>query len=166
MIRVNNFSPVSLSVFSLVPHFLFDCLRVLEYLKKRTALQSIPPQACKITRITREYKEFFLLESEVLGFGIQICAQGTRNPANDWNLESKFNWYGIHIQIQNPRQLWIRAFCLTLWAAIPIFIAIKRSFEIRKELNSHRTGLGKQQGLRFIVWGNQHGRHFIVLGIQ
>ena len=33
-------SPVSLSVFSLVPELLFDCLRVLEYAKIRTVLQS------------------------------------------------------------------------------------------------------------------------------
>ena len=37
------FSPVSLSVFSLVPHLLFDCSRVLEYAKIRTVLQSIFP---------------------------------------------------------------------------------------------------------------------------
>ena len=34
-------SPVSLSVFSLVPDLLFDCSRVLEYAKIRTVLQSI-----------------------------------------------------------------------------------------------------------------------------
>ena len=33
-------SPVSLSVFSLVPHLLFDCSLVLEYAKIRTVLQS------------------------------------------------------------------------------------------------------------------------------
>ena len=33
-------SPVSLSVFSLVPDLLFDCSRVLEYAKMRTVLQS------------------------------------------------------------------------------------------------------------------------------
>ena len=34
-------SPVSLSVFSLVPDLLFDCSRVLEYAKIRTVLQSM-----------------------------------------------------------------------------------------------------------------------------
>ena len=34
-------SPVSLSVFSLIPDLLFDCSRVLEYAKIRTVLQSI-----------------------------------------------------------------------------------------------------------------------------
>ena len=33
-------SPVSLSVFSLVPDILFDCSRVLQYAKIRTVLQS------------------------------------------------------------------------------------------------------------------------------
>ena len=33
-------SPVSLSVFSLVPDLLFDCSRLLEYAKIRTVLQS------------------------------------------------------------------------------------------------------------------------------
>ena len=35
-----SLSAVSLSVFSLVPHLLFDCSRVLEYAKMRTVLQS------------------------------------------------------------------------------------------------------------------------------
>ena len=34
-------SPVSRSVFSLVPDFLFDCSRLLEYAKIRTVLQSL-----------------------------------------------------------------------------------------------------------------------------
>ena len=37
---VGRLSPVSLSVFSLVPDLLFDCSRVLEYGKIRTVLQS------------------------------------------------------------------------------------------------------------------------------
>ena len=37
---VFSLSPVSLSVFSLVPDLLFDCSRVLEYAKIRTVLQS------------------------------------------------------------------------------------------------------------------------------
>ena len=36
----NFLSPVSLSVFSLVPDLLFDCSRLLEYAKIRTVLQS------------------------------------------------------------------------------------------------------------------------------
>ena len=38
---MRRLSPVSLSVFSLVPHLLFDCSRVPEYAKIRTVLQSI-----------------------------------------------------------------------------------------------------------------------------
>ena len=37
---LTRLSPVSLSVFSLVPDLLFDCSRVLEYGKMRTVLQS------------------------------------------------------------------------------------------------------------------------------
>ena len=36
----HSLSPVSLSVFSLIPDLLFDCSRVLEYAKIRTVLQS------------------------------------------------------------------------------------------------------------------------------
>ena len=35
-----SLTPVSLSVFSLVPDLLFNCSRVLEYAKMRTVLQS------------------------------------------------------------------------------------------------------------------------------
>ena len=34
----------------------------------------------------------------------------------------------------------------------------KESVCIRKEFNSHRTGLGRQHGRRFIVLGHQYGR--------
>ena len=37
---VERLSPVSLSVFTLVPNLLFDCSRVLEYAKIQTVLQS------------------------------------------------------------------------------------------------------------------------------
>ena len=37
------------------------------------------------------------------------------------------------------------------------FIGTKESVCIRKEFNSHRTGLGHQHGRRFIVLGQQHG---------
>ena len=38
------------------------------------------------------------------------------------------------------------------------FIGKKESVCIRKEFNSHRTGLGHQHGRRFIVLGHQYGR--------
>ena len=38
------------------------------------------------------------------------------------------------------------------------FIGTKESVCIRKEFNSHGTGLGHQHGHRFIVLGNQYGR--------
>ena len=42
------------------------------------------------------------------------------------------------------------------------FIGTKESVCIRKEFNSHRTGLGHQHGHRFIVLGHQFGRHDIM----
>ena len=57
-----------------------------------------------------EAGKFLLIEFEILGFGIRNTAQGIRNPANDWNPESKFYWqtrlksriYRVH-GIQNLR---------------------------------------------------------------
>jgi len=39
-----------------------------------------------------ESVKFFLMESDILGFGIRNTAQGIRNPNNDCNPESKFYW--------------------------------------------------------------------------
>ena len=37
-----------------------------------------------------ESENLLLVESGILGFGIQNTAQGSRNPSKDWNPESKF----------------------------------------------------------------------------
>ena len=42
------------------------------------------------------------------------------------------------------------------------FIETKESVCIRKEFNSHRTGLGHQHGRRFIVLGHQYGRRDVM----
>ena len=42
------------------------------------------------------------------------------------------------------------------------FIGTKESVCIRKEFNSHRTGLGHQHGRRFIVLGHQYGRRDVL----
>ena len=42
------------------------------------------------------------------------------------------------------------------------FIGTKESVCIRKEFNSHRTGLGHQHGRRFIVLGHQYGRRDVM----
>ena len=42
------------------------------------------------------------------------------------------------------------------------FIRTKESVCIRKELNSHRTGLGHQHGRRFIILGHQYGRRDVM----
>ena len=45
---------------------------------------------CKGIRIP-ESRKFLLVESGILGFGIQNTAQGIRNPTNVWNPECKFH---------------------------------------------------------------------------
>ena len=42
------------------------------------------------------------------------------------------------------------------------FIRTKESVYIRKEFNSHRTGLEHQHGCRFIVLGHKYGRHDVM----
>ena len=42
------------------------------------------------------------------------------------------------------------------------FIGTKENVCIRKELNSHRTGLGHQHGRRFIVLGHHYGRRDVM----
>ena len=42
------------------------------------------------------------------------------------------------------------------------FIGTKESVCIRKEFNSHRTGLGHQHGRRFIVLGHQYGHRDVM----
>ena len=42
------------------------------------------------------------------------------------------------------------------------FFGAKESVCIRKEFNSHRTGLGHQHGRRFIVLGHQYGRRDVM----
>ena len=42
------------------------------------------------------------------------------------------------------------------------FIGTKESVCIRKEFNSHRTGLGHQHGHRFTVLGHQYGRRDVM----
>ena len=42
------------------------------------------------------------------------------------------------------------------------FTGTKESVCIRKEFNSHRTGLGHKHGRRFIVLGHKYGRHDVM----
>ena len=42
------------------------------------------------------------------------------------------------------------------------FIGAKESVYIRKEFNSHRTGLGHKHGRRFIVLGHKYGRRDVM----
>ena len=45
---------------------------------------------CKGVRVPESGK-FWLVESGILGFGIQNTAQGIRNPTEEWNPESEFH---------------------------------------------------------------------------
>ena len=42
------------------------------------------------------------------------------------------------------------------------FIGTKESVYLRKEFNSHRTGLGHKHGRRFIVLGHKYGRYDVM----
>ena len=57
-VREPHTSPVLLSVFSLVPDLLLDCLRILEYAKIRTVLQSMREDTRMDTIIFKEYTNF------------------------------------------------------------------------------------------------------------
>ena len=72
---------------------------------------------CKVIRFPESGKfclwnpnstvEFVLVELEILDLGIRNSAQEVRNPANDWNPESKFHWQGIWNSIpgiKNPQR--------------------------------------------------------------
>ena len=54
-----------------------------------------------------------------------------------------------------------RVFSLT-WPASMQMYGTKESVCIRKEFNSHRTGLAHQHGRRFIVLGQQYGRRDVM----
>ena len=60
--------------------FIFICIRYLVIF--------VP--SCKVIRISKSGKSL-LVKSGILGYGIRNTAQGIWNPANDWNLESKFH---------------------------------------------------------------------------
>ena len=45
---------------------------------------------CEGVRVPESGK-FWLVESGILGFGIQNTAQGIRNPTEEWNPESEFH---------------------------------------------------------------------------
>ena len=83
--------------------------------KDKTFKVHITP--CKVIRIPESGKfclwnpnstvEFVLVELEILDLGIRNSAQEIRNPANDWNPESKFHWQGIRNSIpgiKNPQR--------------------------------------------------------------
>ena len=72
-----------------------------------------PAQEIKFLLAETGIQPIFASEFGNLGFVICNLVQGIRNPANDWNSESKFHWQKkIRIQylesgIHNPRMPWI-----------------------------------------------------------
>lgn len=52
------------------------------------------PMWCKVFLIP-ECGKFLHVESEIPGFRIQNSGKGIRNSANDWKLESRFQWESI-----------------------------------------------------------------------
>ena len=75
---------------------------------------------------------------------------------------------------QKVTSMWATAICPLMGKTAPIlcfhsrgqhlckFIGTKESVYIRKEFNSHRTGLGHKHGRRFIVLGHKYGRHDVM----
>ena len=75
----------------------FDC-SVGEYLRGFSSFTNtdLPPTQSRSCRSMsengfgfRKNGKFLLVEPEILRFGIRNTAQGVRNPASDWNPESK-----------------------------------------------------------------------------
>ena len=64
--------------------------------------------------------------------------------------------------------LWVKIICRTYrvfsltWPASMQIYGTKESVCIRKEFNSHRTGLEHQHGRRFIVLEHQYGRRDVM----
>ena len=70
--------------------------------------------------------------------------------------------------------MWATAVCPLMGKTAPIlwfysraqhlckFIGTKESVYIRKEFNSHRTGLGHKHGRRFIALGHKYDRHDVM----
>ena len=72
--------------------------------KKKTDVEGKchdPFAPCKEIRIPESMK-FLLVESGILGFGIQNTAVGIRNPTEDWNPESRFHWQRLYSSTWNP----------------------------------------------------------------
>ena len=69
----------------------------------------------------------------------------------------QFLEFGSKTVILCRRKKNYRVFSLKWPPSLCKFIGTKESVYIRKEFNSHRTGLGHQHGRRFIVLGHQYG---------
>ena len=82
--------------------------------------------------------------------------------------------FGKMSHTQRVTSMWATAICPLMGKTAPILcfhsrgqhlcklIGTKESVYIRKEFNSHRTGLGHKHGRRFIVLGHKYGRHDVM----
>ena len=52
-----------------------------------------------------ESLKFLLLESVIPGFALGNTAQEIRNPAKEWNLESKSHWQRLESSTRNPESM-------------------------------------------------------------
>ena len=65
---------------------------------KKSALQTkvskfflVNNKSCSSTFKVRESGKIWVMESRILGFGIQNTAQGIQNPTKHWNSKFKFH---------------------------------------------------------------------------
>ena len=99
-------SPVSLSVFSLVPDLLFDCSRVLEDAKIRTVFQSI--HLGELREVTREPHGKGDASPAITGKLARPCSHATGQPfpfLND-TTQPKRTFLSVFILLNNLHTVW------------------------------------------------------------
>ena len=95
-----------------------------------------------------------------IGKGNGIRDRDDRSSASGGIVVKKLRESGIMTPIPEPAILTERFH--SRGQHLFIFIGTKESVYIRKEFNSHRTGLGHQHGRRFIVLERQYGRRDVM----
>ena len=90
--------------------------------------------------------------------GVKMAPRETENNAyaKFWRDKQRTLWY-VMVFLE-----WSRECFHSRGQHLCKFIGTKESVCIRKEFNSHRTGLGHQHGRRFIVLGHQYGRRDVM----
>ena len=106
------------------------------------------------------------------------CGRGTYGWIFPKNLLAEFDFLSVFTSVSSPlllllfnskrslRSIFVESCSIERFHSrgqrLCKFILTKESVYIRKEFNSHRTGLGHQHGHRFIVLGHQYGRHGVM----